>query len=70
VREERRPVLVPVLGEIVGWEALLVLGVIVLLFGGSQLPKLARSLGSARSEFEKGQREHEDPPDPKDGQSS
>jgi Sec-independent protein translocase protein TatA len=25
-----------------------------LLFGSSQLPKLARSLGSAKSEFEKG----------------
>jgi sec-independent protein translocase protein TatA len=31
--------------------------VIALLFGGSQLPKLARSLGSAKSEFEKGLRE-------------
>ncbi|HWC39703.1 MAG TPA: twin-arginine translocase TatA/TatE family subunit [Acidimicrobiales bacterium] len=30
------------------------LGVVVLLFGGSQLPKLARSLGTARSEFERG----------------
>jgi sec-independent protein translocase protein TatA len=43
-----------VFGEIVGWEALLVLAVIVLLFGGSRLPKLARSLGSAKAEFEKG----------------
>jgi sec-independent protein translocase protein TatA len=47
----------PVLGEIVGWEFLLVLAVIALLFGGSKLPKLARSLGSAKSEFEKGLRE-------------
>lgn len=44
----------PVLGEIVGWEFLLVLAVIALLFGGSQLPKLARSLGSAKTQFEKG----------------
>jgi sec-independent protein translocase protein TatA len=43
-----------VLGEIVGWEFLVVLAVIALLFGGSQLPKLARSLGSAKTEFEKG----------------
>ena len=53
----------PVLGEIVGWEFLLVLLVIALVFGSSQLPKLARSLGSAKTQFEKGLSEgHEDPP--------
>jgi sec-independent protein translocase protein TatA len=40
-----------------GYEWLLVVGVIVLLFGGTQLPKLARSLGQAKSEFEKGSSE-------------
>jgi len=35
-----------------GPEVLIVLGVIVLLFGGSKLPGLARSLGSAKQEFE------------------
>jgi sec-independent protein translocase protein TatA len=44
----------PVLGEIVGWEFLLVLAVVALLFGGSQLPKLARSMGQASKEFRKG----------------
>ncbi len=44
----------PVIGEIVGWEFLLVIAVIALLFGGAQLPKLARSLGSAKKEFEHG----------------
>ena len=44
----------PVLGEIIGWELLLVLAIGVLLFGSSQLPKFARSLGSAKTEFEKG----------------
>ena len=44
----------PVLGEIIGWEFLLVIAIIALLFGSTQLPKLARSLGSAKSEFEKG----------------
>ena len=29
-------------------------GVILLLFGGSQLPKLARSLGQAQNEFKQG----------------
>jgi sec-independent protein translocase protein TatA len=46
----------PVLGEILGWEALLVLGILALLFGSSQLPKLARSIGSAKGEFERGLR--------------
>jgi sec-independent protein translocase protein TatA len=44
----------PIVGEIIGWELLLVGAVIALLFGGSQLPKLARSLGSAKQEFESG----------------
>ena len=41
-------------GEILGPDLLVILGIVVLLFGGSQLPKLARSLGSARREFERG----------------
>jgi sec-independent protein translocase protein TatA len=44
----------PVLAEIVGWEALLVLLIIALLFGSAKLPKLARSLGQASKEFRKG----------------
>lgn len=35
-------------------ELLIVLGIILLLFGSSQLPKLARSLGQASKEFRKG----------------
>jgi sec-independent protein translocase protein TatA len=49
--------------EIVGWELLLVLVLIGLLFGGARLPKLARSLGQASKEFRKGVDEgaqHED----------
>jgi sec-independent protein translocase protein TatA len=46
-----------VLGEVVGWDLLIVMLVIVLLFGGAKLPKLARSLGSAKGEFEKGLKE-------------
>jgi sec-independent protein translocase protein TatA len=45
-----------VVGEIIGWELLLVIAVVVLLFGGAQLPKLARGLGSAKKEFEAGLR--------------
>jgi sec-independent protein translocase protein TatA len=35
-------------------ELLLVLLVVLLLFGGAKLPSLARSLGQAKREFEKG----------------
>ena len=41
-------------GDRMGPEWFVVIGVVVLLFGGSQLPKLARSLGQAKNEFEKG----------------
>jgi sec-independent protein translocase protein TatA len=37
-----------------GTEWWIVIGVVVLLFGGSQLPKLARSIGQAQKEFKKG----------------
>jgi sec-independent protein translocase protein TatA len=40
-----------------GPDLIILLIVIAVLFGGSRLPKLARSLGSAKSEFEKGLRE-------------
>lgn len=37
-------------------ELLIVLVIVLLLFGGAKLPKLARSMGDAKREFEKGQR--------------
>jgi sec-independent protein translocase protein TatA len=37
-----------------GNEWIIVVIVAVLLFGGSQIPKLARSLGQAQKEFKKG----------------
>ena len=46
--------------EIFGPDVLIVLVIVALLFGGAKLPQLARSLGSAKSEFEKGQRGEED----------
>ncbi len=43
------------LGEIFGVDGIIVLVVVVVvLFGSTQIPKLARSLGSAQKEFKKG----------------
>jgi sec-independent protein translocase protein TatA len=43
-----------ILANILGPDMAIALLVVVLLFGGSQLPKLARSLGSASHEFRRG----------------
>ena len=40
-------------------ELLIILVVILVLFGGAKLPKLARSLGQAQQEFRKGTAEQE-----------
>ena len=56
-----------ILTEIFGPDGLIVIAVlvVVLLFGGSQLPKLARGLGSAQREFKKGLEEGADDDKPK-----
>jgi len=41
-------------------ELLIVLAIVLLVFGSTRLPKLARSLGSAKAQFERGIHEHED----------
>ena len=38
-------------------ELLIILGIVLVLFGGSKLPKLARSLGQAQNEFKRGSAE-------------
>ena len=44
---------------------MLVIGAIIaLLFGSSRLPVLARSLGTAKKEFENGMNDHEPAPAP------
>lgn len=53
--------------EILGPDMLIVLGIIALIFGAAKLPQLARSLGQAKAEFEKGQRGEGDDPVPADG---
>jgi sec-independent protein translocase protein TatA len=53
-------------------EILIISGVIILLFGATALPKLARSLGKAKKEFQKGLKEgsgEEEEPGGGDGKS-
>jgi sec-independent protein translocase protein TatA len=51
-----------ILGEIFGVDGVIVvLVVVVLLFGGSFIPKFAKNLGSAKTEFEKGLKESSAP---------
>ncbi len=50
------------LADIFGVYGVIVLIVVLaVLFGGSAIPKLARNLGSARGEFEKGLKESRAP---------
>ncbi len=64
--------------EIFGVDGVIVLIVVLaVLFGSSQIPKLARSLGSAQTEFKKGLEEGKaaaaektDKPDDKDTKAS
>jgi sec-independent protein translocase protein TatA len=52
-----------------GAEWFIVLAIVLLVFGGSQLPKLAKNLGKAQKEFKdglaEGERNAETPADPK-----
>ncbi len=59
VLREEGQVITGMLAEILGADGLIVIAVvvIVLLFGGTKLPKLARGLGSASHEFKKGMEE-------------
>lgn len=44
-------------------ELLIVLLVVLVIFGGAKLPKLARSMGQAQSEFKRGLRDSGTPND-------
>jgi sec-independent protein translocase protein TatA len=58
---------IPILGGLVpgGSELLLVLAIVLLLFGGTKLPALARGLGQSVKEFKKASREGDDDGTPK-----
>jgi sec-independent protein translocase protein TatA len=43
-----------------GWEWIVILVVILLLFGGSRLPQLAKALGQSKRAFREGQDEAEE----------
>ena len=47
-------------------ELMIILVVVLVLFGGAKLPKLARSLGQAKNEFEAGTKEPVKDDDPKE----
>jgi sec-independent protein translocase protein TatA len=50
-------------------ELIIILLVVLVIFGGSQIPKLARSLGQAQKEFKTGLEEgSKDEPGQKDGE--
>lgn len=49
-------------------ELIIVLLIVLLVFGGAKLPKLARSLGQASKEFKKGLSEGADDDEPSDKQ--
>jgi sec-independent protein translocase protein TatA len=44
-------------------ELLIILLIVLLVFGGSRLPKLAKSLGDAQKEFKKGSGDDKKPTD-------
>jgi sec-independent protein translocase protein TatA len=48
-------------------ELLIILVVVLVLFGGAKLPELARSLGKAKNEFERGTRGETAPGTPETG---
>ncbi len=53
-----------------GPELIIILVVVLVLFGGSQLPKLAKNLGKAQKEFKEGMAEADKPADTNSTSSS
>jgi sec-independent protein translocase protein TatA len=59
--------LLPLAAFLGGTELIVILAVLLLLFGGTKLPQLARGLGQSMKEFKKASREDDDekPAEPK-----
>jgi sec-independent protein translocase protein TatA len=51
-------------------ELIIILLVVLVIFGGTQIPKLARSLGQAQKEFKTGLEEGAKGDEPTDGKKS
>ena len=47
-----------------GWELILVVGIVVLLFGGKKIPELAKGLGKGIKDFKKAVKEDDEPTQP------
>jgi sec-independent protein translocase protein TatA len=45
------------------WKIILIVAIVLLLFGSSRLPSLARAFGQSITEFKRGMKEIEGPPD-------
>lgn len=58
-----------VAGVIGGWEIILILAVIVLLFGAKKLPELAKGLGQGIKEFKKASNAPDEPQKPDSGKA-
>ena len=54
----------PIFAIITGPEIAVLVGIAVLLFGADRIPKLARSMGEAKKEFEAAQRSQPPPAGP------
>lgn len=54
------------MGSLGAPELIVILLVILLLFGGAKLPKLARSMGQAQKEFKQGLADGDEPEKPAD----
>ena len=58
------------IGGFGGWEVILVLAVVVLLFGAKKLPELAKGLGQGIKEFKKSASGNDEPDKPGSGKPS
>ena len=58
------------IGGFGGWEDILIVAVVVLLFGAKKLPELAKGLGQGIKEFKKSASGTDEPPKPGSGKAA